>query len=52
VRDVDEADAQKERGEEVEQPVLAAEFAGGQVEDGPGDDAEAEAVGDGVGEAE
>ena len=41
--------ARNKRGHQVKQPVLAAGLAGKQVQDRPGDDAEAEAVGDGVG---
>src|ERR1035441_1226108 len=41
---------QEQRGEEVEEPVLAGEFACGEVEHCPGNDAEPEAVCDGVGE--
>lgn len=47
--EVEEAE-EEEGGEDVEEPVFFAEVAGGQVEDGPGDDAEAEAVGDGASE--
>ena len=43
--EVDEA-GEEEDGEGVEEPVLLAEAACGEMEDGPGDDAEAEAVGD------
>src|SRR5206468_2131590 len=43
---------QEESGEGVEQPVLAAESPGDEMEDGPGDDAEAESVGDGVSEGD
>src|SRR5579862_2035195 len=41
---------QEERGEYVEQPVLLTVVAGGEVKHGPGDDAEAEAIGDRVSE--
>ena len=49
--EVDEA-REEERGEDVEQPVLLAEFAGGQMQNSPGDDAEAQSIGDGISEAE
>src|SRR5580698_9185400 len=47
--EVDEA-SQEKCGEEIEQPILPASFAREQMQDGPGNNAEAEAVGDGVGE--
>src|ERR1700729_1035658 len=47
--EVDEAGEEK-RSEEVEQPILAASLAREQMQDCPGNDAEAEAVGDGVSE--
>ncbi len=47
--EVDEAQ-QEEDGEDVEEPVLPAVVAGGEMEHGPGNDAEAEAIGDGVSE--
>src|SRR3984957_4837616 len=46
---VDEAGKEKS-GEKIEQPILAASFACEQMQNRPGNDAEAEAVGDGVGE--
>ena len=49
--EIDEA-AEKEEGEEVEHPVLAAGAAGGEFEDGKADEAEREAGGDGVGEGD
>jgi len=47
--EIDEAE-QKKCGKDVKQPVLLAIAAGGQVKDGPGNDAETQSVGDGVGE--
>src|SRR5271166_2873351 len=47
--EVDEA-GEEESGEDVEEPVLAAKFAGDEMKDGPGDDAEAQAIGDGISE--
>lgn len=47
--EVDEA-GEEESGEQVEQPILAPGLSCEQVQDGPGNDAEAKAVGDGVGE--
>src|SRR5215472_12086397 len=47
--EVDEA-GEEQRGQRVEEPVLAAESARDEVQHRPGDDAEAQAVGDGIGE--
>jgi len=41
--DVDEAD-EEEHGEDVEEPVAAAEFSAEEVDGGVGDDSEAEAI--------
>src|SRR5579863_7220765 len=46
--EIDETE-REEHGEDVQQPVLLPPVPGGEVEYGPRDDAEAEAVGDGVG---
>src|SRR5206468_3401800 len=47
--DIDES-RQEERGQDVEKPVLAPGFSGDEVQNGPGNNAEAKSVGDGVGE--
>ena len=47
--EVDEAHCEED-GEDVEQPVLATPVASGEMEYGPRDDPESEAISDGVGE--
>src|SRR3954451_7959475 len=40
----------EECGKRVEEPILASCISSDEMQDGPGDDAEAESIGDGVGE--